>query len=75
MLINVCGTTFDTQIVENSGTTDETTYVPYNGYAMGELGEDMTGLEIRDMRSWMQTPVLNVKKLFEAICDSTKNGG
>lgn len=75
VLINVCGTTFDKTIVEDSGTTAETTYTTRHGYALGELGEDMTGLEMRDMRSWQQTPVLNVKRLFNAICDTTKNGG
>lgn len=75
MLINVTGTTFDKEIVENSGTTGETKYVPRFGYALGELGEDMTGLEIRDMRSWQQTPVLNVKSFISAITDTNKNGG
>lgn len=75
MLINVTGTTFDKEIVENSGTTDEIKYVPRFGYALGELGEDMTGLEIRDMRSWQQTPVLNVKSFISAITDTNKNGG
>lgn len=75
VLINVTGTSFDKEIVEDSGTTAETRYVPRYGYAMGELGEDMTGLEIRDLRSWQQTPVLKVSKLFDAICDTNKNGG
>lgn len=75
MLVNVCGTTFDTEIVENSGTTGETRYQTRGGYALGELGEDMTGLEIRDMRSWHQTPVLKVKSFLSAITDTTKNGG
>lgn len=75
MLINVCGTTFDKTIVEESGTTAETTYTTRHGYALGELGEDMTGLEIRDMRSWCQTPVLKVKSFISAITDTTKNGG
>ena len=75
MLINVTGTTFDKEIVEDSGTTAETRYVPRYGYALGELGEDMTGLEVRDMRSWQQTPVLNVKSFISAITDTNKNGG
>ena len=74
-MINVCGTTFNTEIVENSGTTGETRYQTRGGYALGELGEDMTGLEIRDMRSWHQTPVLKVKSFLSAITDTTKNGG
>lgn len=74
-MINVTGTSFDKEIVEDSGTTAETRYVPLYGYAMGELGEDMTGLEIKDLRSWQQTPVLKVSKLFDAICDTNKNGG
>lgn len=75
VLINVTGTSFDKEIVEDSGTTAETRYVPRYGYAMGELGEDMTGLEIRDLRSWQQTPVLRVKSFFNAITSTTLNGG
>lgn len=51
------------------------TYTPRYGYAMGELGNDMTALEMRDLRSWLQTPVLRVKSLIAACSDSSKNGG
>ena len=73
MLINLTGTTFDTSLVDESDTA--VTYTPRFGYAMGELGNDMTSLEMRDLRSWMQTPVLRIKSLIAACCDPTKNGG
>lgn len=73
MLINLTGTTFDTSLVDESDSA--VTYTPRYGYALGELGNDMTGLEIHDLRSWLQTPVLRVKSLIAACCDSSKNGG
>lgn len=73
VLINVCGTTFDTSLVNPDDSA--VTYTPRYGYAMGELGNDMTSLEMRDLRSWLQTPLLRVKSLIAACCDPAKNGG
>lgn len=38
-----------------------------NGWGLIEMDEEATEWEVRDLRSYMQRPVLRVKKLFEAI--------
>ena len=42
-------------------------YTTHNGYAFSELREQMTEWEMRDLRSYLQRPVLRVQGLFEAI--------
>lgn len=54
---------------------DGVEYATYNGYALGELKNDMNEWEIRDLRSYMQRPALRLKRLFEAICNPVNNGG
>lgn len=50
-------------------------YKSTNGYLYGDLMRNQTGLEMRDLRSYLQRPVLNVKSLIKAICDPVNNGG
>lgn len=50
-------------------------YETYNGYVLGELRENMNEWETRDLRSYLQRPVLRVKKFIEAICNPENNGG
>lgn len=56
-------------------TSGGTTYVSYNGYALAELPEEYTQAQMREYRSWMQRPVLSVRKTIEAICLPENNGG
>lgn len=50
-------------------------FTPKNGYIYGDLGKDLTEWETRDLRSYLQRPVLSVKGLFDAICRPENNGG
>jgi len=62
-------------IVVTSVTEDGTTYQTYGGYALAELSREYTGAEMREFRSYLMRPVLNVRRVIEAICDSRNNGG
>ena len=56
-------------------TESSTTYTMVNGYGFGEINGKMTEWEVRDLRSYLQRPVLRMKKLIGACCDPTQNGG
>lgn len=86
ILINTSGFTSNVRM-RSAGTTTEmsgfpqsvsvsgTAYTTYNGFAYGEINGKMTEWETRDLRSYLQRPVLRVKKFIEACCDPTQNGG
>lgn len=46
-----------------------------NGYALASLGRAYTEQATKDMRSYLQRPVLSVQALFEAIARPENNGG
>lgn len=69
------GTTTEVAGLPSAITVDSKTYSPVNGYAFGEINGKMTEWEMRDLRSYLQRPVLRMKKLIGAICDPTQNGG
>lgn len=77
----VDGTHYTTQQVITSSTIptaimiDDKTYTQQNGYAMAELRENLTEWEARDLRSYLQRPVLRVKALFNAIKRYAKTKG
>lgn len=48
-------------------TEDNVTYTARNGYALANLPEEMDEWAMRDLRSWNQRPVINIKKIFEAV--------
>ena len=50
-------------------------YGTYNGYVLGEAQEEMTEWETRDLRCYLQRPVLSVPAFINAICDPSNNGG
>lgn len=50
-------------------------YSTYNGYVYGEMQRECTEWEMRDLRSYLQRPVLSVKGLIEAIKRPVNNGG
>ena len=59
-----------------SGTGDATSaYTTFDGYALAELSREHTGNEMREFRSYLQRPCLNVRKTIEAICKPENNGG
>lgn len=59
----------------SSVTKDGTTYTTVNGYLMGETTEGVTEWECRDLRSYMQRPIINVSEVLYAIGDYRNNGG
>ena len=75
---------FDTDkvIIDTTDTTlstyytkDGQTYTSKSGYVLGQLPDEMTEWEIRDLRSYLQRPCIRMKKIVEACCDSNNNGG
>ena len=47
----------------------------YNKWAMGEMSRDMTEWETRDLRSYLQRPIINTQVLIESCCNPENNGG
>lgn len=45
------------------------------GWSLVDLGADRTEWDVKDLRSYMQRPVLNVKKFIDACCNPANNGG
>ena len=56
-------------------TEDNKTYTTYGGYAVADLSRDYTSAEMREFRSYLMRPVLNVKSVIEACCNPVNNGG
>ena len=61
---------FPTTISQN-----DSTYRAYNNYALGEMPKEMTEWEMRDLRSYLQRPVMSIKGFMEAISNPANNGG
>lgn len=52
---------------ETSHEEDGKTYRPYNGFALYDLGEDFTEWETKDLRSYLQRPVVSVQGIIGGI--------
>lgn len=50
-------------------------YTARGGYAVVDLPEDMNEWQVKDLRSYLQRPVISVAALIAAICDPDNNGG
>lgn len=64
--------------VTEGGTTYRPVYngsLNQNGYSLGEMQEDLTEWETRDLRSWLQRPVVNMRAIIDACCQPENNGG
>lgn len=70
VLINTNGLSLTKQKTE-----DGKTYRTTNGFVMADLPEEMTEWEIRDLRSYLQRPIISMKKIVEACCKQENNGG
>lgn len=44
-------------------------------YDLGTFPQELTEWQTKDLRSYLQRPVLNVMKVIEACCDPVNNGG
>lgn len=58
-----------------SKTEDGKTYKTKEDWVMGELPDDMTEWETRDLRSYLQRPCIRMKEVINACCDPNNNGG
>lgn len=52
-----------------------TTITSYQSWSTGECEREMTPYEARDIRSYLTRPVIRVKSLIGACCNSENNGG
>lgn len=58
---------FPSEIVEDNVTYKYVSTFPNDHYALMELKKELSPLEMRDLRSYLLRPVINIKKMFEAI--------
>lgn len=66
MYPNVWG---DTSASKNEGYSD------VNGWILGELPKEYDEWQMRDLRSYLQRPVVRFKEIFKACCNPENNGG
>lgn len=69
VLINTAGSS----LFNTSKTQEGTTYGTRDGYMLGELDKSYDEWQMRDLRSYLQRPVVRVKKVFEACFDPKNN--
>lgn len=69
-VMNLSGTS-----LVSSKTEDGTKYGTTNNWVLAELPAEMTEWEVRDMRSYLQRPVIRMKSIINACCNPDKNGG
>ena len=50
-------------------------YTTKNGFALATLQKKYTEWEVKDLRTYLQRPVLRMKKLINALCTPDNNGG
>lgn len=85
VLINTQGSTVRMTFNNNGATSavtgfptvisqGDSTYRAYNNYAIGELPKEMTEWEMRDLRSYLQRPVMSMKGFIQAISNPINNG-
>ena len=56
-------------------TSGTSAYTSYSGYALATMAGKHTENEMREFRSYLQRPCINVKKVIEACCKPENNGG
>ena len=71
VLINTQGNTKIKRTFVSGGTT----YSTYENYVLAELKNNYTEWQMRDLRSYLQRPVIRVKDIIGAICKPENNGG
>ena len=50
-------------------------YTARNGFVEVELPGDMNEWQVKDLRSYLQRPVISARAVLRAICDPANNGG
>lgn len=71
VVINTKDTTFEKTAKDENGNIFSTR----NGFTLGNLITDLTEHEMRDYRSYLNRPVIRMKKIIEACCNEEINGG
>ena len=61
--------------IKRSYTSGDTKYIPYDNYVLAEINNKYTEWQMRDLRSYLQRPVIRVKDIIGAICKPENNGG
>lgn len=54
---------------------DGKTYTAHNGCVLANVNESLNEWMTRDLRSYLQRPVISIKALIDAICEERNNGG
>lgn len=54
---------------------EENRYNPFDGLALAKVNETFDEWVMRDLRSYLQRPILNVKALLDTISQPSNNGG
>ena len=62
-------------VAENAGLSVPEGYSTTDGYVLATLPMEYTEWETKDLRSYLQRPVIKMSKVIEAICLSYNNGG
>lgn len=65
----------DRVLINNSGISDYSPTLNVKDFSMGITSEELTEWEAFDIRSYLQRPVLRVRKVIDACCNSENNGG
>lgn len=50
-------------------------YTTVNGWMLGELAKEYDEWQTKDLRSYLQRPVIRFKEIFNACCNPENNGG
>lgn len=56
-------------------TSGSSAYTAFDTYALANMKGQHTGDEMREFRSYLQRPVIKVRKVIEACCNPDNNGG
>lgn len=70
VLINFSGNTMTSAVTDGSSA-----FTPSGGFALGTSPQKLTSEEVRDYRSYIQTPVMRVHSIIDAICRKENNAG
>lgn len=60
---------------ENAGLSIPEGYSATGGFVLANLPMEYTEWETKDLRSYLQRPVIKMSKIIDAICQSYNNGG
>lgn len=61
--------------LQDTITKDGVNYTLKSGYALVSLAESQDEWAVKDLRSYLQRPVLSMKAFWDAICNPANNGG